>query len=102
MLATPVQARPCRALPHGQGFLRTLNPGATFAEGETISVEDLGSGKRGKAVRLEVDKAADQVRAYAEDGSLLAPDRTSLNKMLTASGVQSSNDGEAEAADFSL
>nr|WP_318036967.1 L,D-transpeptidase family protein [Mesorhizobium sp. AR02] len=55
-----------------EDFLTSLNPGATFAEGETISVADLGSGKRGKAVRLEVDKAEGQVRAYAEDRSLLA------------------------------
>ncbi|WP_258590122.1 L,D-transpeptidase family protein [Mesorhizobium sp. AR07] len=55
-----------------EDFLKSLNPSATFAEGETISVADLGSGKRGKAVRLEVDKAEGQVRAYAEDRSLLA------------------------------
>jgi lipoprotein-anchoring transpeptidase ErfK/SrfK len=55
-----------------EDFLTALNPTATFAEGETIFVADLGSGKRGKAVRLEVDKAEGQLRAYAEDGSLLA------------------------------
>lgn len=56
----------------GEEFLKALNPGATFAEGETISVADLGLGKRGKAVRLEVDKAEGQLRAYSESGSLLA------------------------------
>ena len=69
-------ARPSEALAErfqmDEDFLKALNPGATFAEGETISVADLGPGKRGKAARLEVDKAEGQVRAYTEDGSLLA------------------------------
>ncbi|WP_044547341.1 L,D-transpeptidase family protein [Mesorhizobium japonicum] len=69
-------ARPSEAVAErfhmDEDFLKALNPGATFAEGETISVADLSSGKRGKAVRVEVDKAEGQVRAYAEDGSLLA------------------------------
>ncbi|BAV48050.1 hypothetical protein MLTONO_3147 [Mesorhizobium loti] len=55
-----------------EDFLKALNPNASFVEGETISVADLGSGRRGKTVRLEVDKAEGQLRAYAEDGSLLA------------------------------
>jgi len=55
-----------------EDFLQALNPTAVFAEGETIFVADLGENRRGKAVRLEVDKAEGQLRAYAEDGSLLA------------------------------
>ena len=55
-----------------EDFLKVLNPDASFAEGETIFVADLGADKRGRAVRLEVDKAEGQLRAYAEDGSLLA------------------------------
>ena len=55
-----------------EDFLKALNPNASFAEGETIFVADLGDDKRGKAVRLEVDKAEGQLRAYSEDGSLLA------------------------------
>ena len=55
-----------------EDFLKALNPDAAFAEGETIFVADLGTDKRGKAVRLEVDKAEGQLRAYAEDDSLLA------------------------------
>ena len=35
-------------------------------------VADLGSARTGKAVKLEVDQAQGQLRAYAEDGSLLA------------------------------
>jgi peptidoglycan hydrolase-like protein with peptidoglycan-binding domain len=55
-----------------EDFLKALNPSAAFAEGETIYVADLGEDRRGKAVRLEVDKAEGQLRAYTEDGSLLA------------------------------
>lgn len=55
-----------------EDFLVALNPNAAFAEGEMIFVADLGSDKRGKAVRLEVDKSEGQLRAYGEDGSLLA------------------------------
>ncbi|NNH42020.1 L,D-transpeptidase [Rhizobium laguerreae] len=55
----------------GEDLLKTLNPDARFVEGETIFVADLGVNKTGKAVRLEVDKAEGQVRAYAADGSLL-------------------------------
>ncbi len=55
----------------GEDFLKALNPSARFVEGETIFVADLGINKTGKAVRLEVDKAQGQVRAYAADGSLL-------------------------------
>ena len=55
-----------------EDFLKALNPGAAFAEGETIFVADLGEDTRGKVVRIEVDKAKGQLRAFAEDGSLLA------------------------------
>ena len=52
-------------------FLKVLNPNATFTEGETIFVADLGADKQGKAAWLEVDKARGQLRAYAADGALL-------------------------------
>jgi lipoprotein-anchoring transpeptidase ErfK/SrfK len=55
----------------GEDFLKVLNPNARFVKGETIFVADLGANKTGKAIRLEVDKTQDQVRAYAADGSLL-------------------------------
>lgn len=55
----------------GEDLLKELNPNARFIEGEAIFVADLGANKRGKAVRVEVDKAEGQVRAYAADGSLL-------------------------------
>jgi lipoprotein-anchoring transpeptidase ErfK/SrfK len=52
-------------------FLRLLNPNATFTEGETIFVADLGADKQGQAARLEVDKSKGQLRAYTADGDLL-------------------------------
>jgi lipoprotein-anchoring transpeptidase ErfK/SrfK len=55
-----------------EDLLKALNPGATFAVGETVFVADLGEARRGKAVRLEVDKAEGQLRAYGADGALLA------------------------------
>lgn len=55
-----------------EDFLKALNPRAAFAEGETIFVADLGEDTRGRVVRIEVDKAEGQLRAFAEDGSLLA------------------------------
>lgn len=55
----------------GEDILKALNPNARFVEGEPIFVADLRTNKTGKAVRLEVDKAQGQVRAYAADGSLL-------------------------------
>ncbi len=55
----------------GEDFLKALNPNAQFLEGETIFVADLGENKEGRAVRLEVDKAEGQVRAYAADDTLL-------------------------------
>ena len=55
-----------------EDFLKALNPGATFAVGETVFVADLGPDKRGQAVRLEVDKTEGQLRAYGAEGALLA------------------------------
>jgi lipoprotein-anchoring transpeptidase ErfK/SrfK len=51
-------------------FLKTLNPAASFVEGETIFVADLATKPSGKVARIEVDKAKGQLRAYAADGSL--------------------------------
>ena len=52
-------------------FLKILNPNATFTEGETIFVADLGADKQGEAAWLEVEKAQGQLRAYTTDGTLL-------------------------------
>lgn len=55
-------------------FLKLLNPGADFARaGQEIVVPAVGRAPlRSKVVKVEVDKAKRQVRAYAEGGDLLA------------------------------
>ncbi|WP_146260173.1 L,D-transpeptidase, partial [Rhizobium tubonense] len=62
----------------GEDLLKAINPGAQFRQGETIFVADLGANRAGKAVRIEVDKAKGQLRAYAEDGSLLVVDPATI------------------------
>ena len=54
-----------------QKYLEALNPAATFTAGETIYGAITGADRKGEVVRIEADKAARQVRAYAADGSLL-------------------------------
>ncbi len=55
-------------------FLKALNPDADFGSaGTEIVVIDAGENRLDKPVtRIEVDKGEDAVRAYAEDGTLLA------------------------------
>ena len=55
-------------------FLKALNPEADFGSaGTRIAVIAPGENRIGTPVaRIEVDKAQDSVRAYAEDGTLLA------------------------------
>ena len=54
-------------------LLRTLNPGAAFRVGEQVLVADIGAPEpEGRVTLIEVDKKLRQVRAYAEDGALLA------------------------------
>jgi lipoprotein-anchoring transpeptidase ErfK/SrfK len=57
-----------------QDFLRALNPGADFGRaGTEITVIVPGAEKvGGKVARIEVDKDRSALRAYAEDGTLLA------------------------------
>ncbi|WP_164052177.1 L,D-transpeptidase family protein [Rhizobium leguminosarum] len=62
----------------GEDLLKAINPDAQFRQGETIFVADLGANRSGKAVRIEVDKAKGQLRAYAEDGSLLVVDPATI------------------------
>jgi lipoprotein-anchoring transpeptidase ErfK/SrfK len=55
------------------GLLRALNPGAAFEVGEKVFVADIGAPEPEAGVSvIEVDKKLWQVRAYAEDGALLA------------------------------
>ena len=57
-----------------QALLRALNPGADFARaGAEIVVAAPGDDRREASVaRIEVDKSRNMVRAYDEDGALLA------------------------------
>ncbi len=53
-------------------LVKALNPVSQFAPGDTVWVVNPGPPRDGKAKRIEVNKKAGQVLAYAEDGSLLA------------------------------
>ncbi|MFN7027443.1 MAG: L,D-transpeptidase [Pseudorhizobium sp.] len=55
-----------------EDLLSALNPGSDFAVGETVSVADPGYPVEGKVAHIEVDHKAAQVRAFSEDGTLLA------------------------------
>jgi lipoprotein-anchoring transpeptidase ErfK/SrfK len=54
-------------------LLRLLNPGAAFRVGEEVLVADIGAPEpEGPVTLIEVDKTLGQLRAYGEDGTLLA------------------------------
>ncbi len=53
-------------------LLRALNPGATFAPGETVLVADIGTGTEGEVALIQADKSLRQVRAYDASGGLIA------------------------------
>ncbi|MBB5539597.1 lipoprotein-anchoring transpeptidase ErfK/SrfK [Rhizobium giardinii] len=53
-------------------LVKALNPVSQFLSGDTVWVVNPGPLRDGKAKRIEVNKKAGQVLAYAEDGSLLA------------------------------
>lgn len=55
-----------------EDLLSALNPGSNFAVGETVAVADPGDQVQGKVARIEVDRKVAQVRAFSEDGTLLA------------------------------
>ncbi len=56
-----------------ESFLVALNPGADFTAGSEIIVVVPGTAELGATVeRIEIDKAASELRAFAGDGSLLA------------------------------
>lgn len=57
-----------------RSFLEEINPGADFGSaGTTIRVVRPGPDEQlAKVQRIEVDKQANELRAYAEDGSLVA------------------------------
>jgi lipoprotein-anchoring transpeptidase ErfK/SrfK len=55
-------------------FLQALNPGADFGKAGTkiVVVAPGDETLSGKVARIEIDKAGESVRAYSEDGKLLA------------------------------
>jgi lipoprotein-anchoring transpeptidase ErfK/SrfK len=53
-------------------LVKTLNPDAKFAPGETLFVVSPGFPRAGKVKRIDANKKTGQLVAYAEDGSLLA------------------------------
>lgn len=56
-----------------QKLLRALNPASTFAVGETIRVVQAGSEPLDRRVgRIEIDKGRAELRAFADDGEIIA------------------------------
>ncbi|WP_457585286.1 L,D-transpeptidase family protein [Ensifer canadensis] len=53
-------------------LIKALNPQASFAVGETISVTMPGPFKAGKVKRIEANRRTAHLYAYGEDGTLLA------------------------------
>ncbi|WIJ26622.1 L,D-transpeptidase family protein [Devosia sp. RR2S18] len=53
-------------------FLKTLNPDASFEEGEEIVVTQPGDQMEGDVARIEADKQNGQVRAYDDEDNLIA------------------------------
>ncbi|WP_342637443.1 L,D-transpeptidase [Rhizobium jaguaris] len=53
-------------------LFKALNPGASFAAGESVSVAMPGAARSGQVKRIEAHKKSGQVMAFAKDGSLLA------------------------------
>ncbi len=53
-------------------LLKALNPVSQFVPGDTVWVVNPGPPRKGKVTRIEVNKKAGQVLAYAENGSLLS------------------------------
>lgn len=67
-------------------LLRKLNPGVDFKmEGQPILVPDAGSEPDAKVARIVVNKNAGQLRAYAEDGTLILVDPATVGSSDTPS-----------------
>ncbi|WP_206616057.1 L,D-transpeptidase family protein [Rhizobium hidalgonense] len=56
----------------GIDLVNALNPASKFAPGDTVWVVSPGVPRQGKVKRIEADRKAGQVLAYAGDGALLA------------------------------
>jgi lipoprotein-anchoring transpeptidase ErfK/SrfK len=55
-----------------EDLLTALNPGATFAAGETVVIAAYGPDLEGQVARIEADKTLRQVRAYDAEDRLIA------------------------------
>jgi lipoprotein-anchoring transpeptidase ErfK/SrfK len=53
-------------------LLTALNPGSSFAEGDTVQAAVAGAARTGVVTRIEADKTLRQVRAYDAQGALVA------------------------------
>lgn len=72
-----------------EAFLKKLNPDKSFAGGETIKVVQARQAQLGaKVARIEVNKAKSEVRAFDENGKLLAsyPGTIGSNRFPSPSG----------------
>ncbi|MEO1748571.1 MAG: L,D-transpeptidase [Pseudomonadota bacterium] len=69
-----------------EDYLRALNDGVDFErEGASIRVANIGRYLQKRVTRIEADKAKLQVRAYAEDGKLIAAYPASIGSETTPS-----------------
>ena len=67
-------------------FLRTLNPGVSFDRpGTRIKVANVGEALEGKVARIVADKGQRQVRAYGENGRLIAVYPSTIGSQATPS-----------------
>jgi lipoprotein-anchoring transpeptidase ErfK/SrfK len=55
-----------------EDFLVALNPGASFAEGETITVAAPGEFLQGEVARIEVRKDSNRLAAFDANGTMIA------------------------------
>ncbi|HWJ75632.1 MAG TPA: L,D-transpeptidase [Kaistia sp.] len=72
-----------------EGFLRRLNPGAGFTEGETITVADVGPPAKTKVYHLVADSAARQLLGYDQQWNLVVayPATIGSTDMPSPSGI---------------
>jgi lipoprotein-anchoring transpeptidase ErfK/SrfK len=69
-----------------EDYLRQLNPGVNFSQtGTEIRVANPGFDKNDVVVRIEADKAAEQVRAYDDRGNLVAAYPSTIGSAATPS-----------------
>lgn len=55
-----------------EDFLKALNPDASFAEGETLNVVDVGENLGAEAARVSINAKTRRLAAFADDGTMIA------------------------------